>query len=41
MLPYDAFGVIGITFRELEWKTLIFFEMAVPIIPDAWYVYTL
>jgi hypothetical protein len=34
----DAFGVIGATFRELDWKTLIFFERAVPISPNApWY----
>jgi hypothetical protein len=35
---YDAFGLIGTTFRELDWKTLIFFERAVPISPNAWYV---
>jgi hypothetical protein len=34
--PYDAFGFIGTTFRELERKTLIFFERAVPISPNAW-----
>ena len=33
---YDAFGFIGTTFRELDWKTLIFFERAVPISPNAW-----
>jgi hypothetical protein len=33
----DAFGLIGTTFRELDWETLIFFERAVPIGPDAWY----
>ena len=33
----DAFGLIGTTFRELVWKTLIFFERAVPISPNAWY----
>ena len=32
---YDAFGLIGTTFRELEWKTRIFFERAVPISPNA------
>ena len=26
---YDAFGLIGTTFRELNWKTPIFFERAV------------
>jgi hypothetical protein len=25
---YDAFGLIGNTFRELDWKTIIFFERA-------------
>jgi hypothetical protein len=31
-LVYDAFGLIGTTFRdELDWKMLIFFEKAVPI----------
>jgi hypothetical protein len=34
---YDAFGVIGTTFRELDWKTQIFFERVVPIRPNAWY----
>ena len=34
----DALGRIGTTFRELEWKTLIFFEGAVPIAPNVWYV---
>jgi hypothetical protein len=33
---YVAFGVIGTTFRELEWKTIIFFERVVPITPNAW-----
>ena len=33
---YDAFGLIGSTFRELDWKTLIFFESAVPISLNAW-----
>ena len=32
---YDAFGLIGTTFRELGWKTLIFFERLVPISPNA------
>jgi hypothetical protein len=32
-LGYDAFGLIGTTFRELDWKTLIFFERAAPIRP--------
>jgi hypothetical protein len=36
--PYDAFGLIGVTFRELDRKTLIFFERAIPISPNAWYV---
>jgi hypothetical protein len=26
------------TLRELGWKTLIYFERAVPITPNAWYV---
>jgi hypothetical protein len=34
---YDAFGLIGTTFRELDWKTLIFFEAAVPISLNDWY----
>ena len=34
---YDAFGLIGTTFRDLDWKTPIFFERAVPISPNAWY----
>ena len=29
--------LIGITFRELDWKMLIFFERAVPISPNASY----
>jgi hypothetical protein len=33
---YDAFGLIGTIFRELGLKTLIFFERAVPISPNAW-----
>ena len=33
---YDAFGLIGTTFRALGWKTLIFFERAVSISPNAW-----
>jgi hypothetical protein len=32
----DAFGLIGTTFRALDWKTLIFFERAVPMSPNAW-----
>jgi hypothetical protein len=32
---YDAFGLIGTTFRELDWKTLIFFERVIPISPNA------
>ena len=32
---YHAFGLIGATFRELGWKTPIFFEGAVPISPNA------
>ena len=32
---YDAFGLIGTTFRELDWKTIIFFERAVPVSPSA------
>ena len=36
-MRYDAFGVMGTTFRELDWKTLMFFERAVPISPDASY----
>jgi hypothetical protein len=38
--PYHAFGLIGTTFRELGWKTLIFLERAVPVSPNAWYVST-
>ena len=34
-ITYHAFGLIGTTFRELEWKTLIFAERAVPITPNA------
>ena len=34
---YDAFGVIGTTFRELDWKMLIFFERAAPITPNMWW----
>jgi hypothetical protein len=30
-----AFGLIGATFRELDWKTLIFVERAAPISPNA------
>ena len=30
-LDYDALGLIGTTFRELGWKTRIFFERAGPI----------
>jgi hypothetical protein len=37
---YDVFGLIGATFRELDWETLIFFERAVPISPNAWYAMT-
>jgi hypothetical protein len=33
---YDAFGRIRPTLRELDWKTLIFSERAVPISPNAW-----
>ena len=32
----DASRVSGTTFRELDWKTLIFFERAVPNSPNAW-----
>ena len=32
---YHAFGLIGTTFRELDWKTLIVFERAVSISPNA------
>jgi hypothetical protein len=32
---YDAFGVIGTTFRELDRKTLIFFARAAPMTPNA------
>jgi hypothetical protein len=35
---YDVFGLIGTTFRELDYKTLIFFERAVPISPNASYL---
>jgi Asp-tRNA(Asn)/Glu-tRNA(Gln) amidotransferase A subunit family amidase len=34
-LVYDAFGNIGTTFRELEWKAPIFSNMAVPKVPNA------
>ena len=34
----DALGRIGTTIRKLDWKTPIFFEGAVPIAPNAWYV---
>ena len=30
-LVYDAFGLIGTTVIELDWKTLIFFERAAPM----------
>jgi hypothetical protein len=33
---YDAFGLIGATFRQLDWKTLTFFERVAPISPNAW-----
>ena len=32
---YGAFELIGTNFTELDWKTLIFFERAVPISPNA------
>jgi hypothetical protein len=32
---YVAFALIGTTFRELGWKTLIFFERVVPVSPSA------
>jgi hypothetical protein len=35
-----AFGLIETTFRELDWKTLVFFERAVAISPNTWYVRT-
>jgi hypothetical protein len=35
---YDACGLIGTTFRELDWKMRIFLERAVPISPNAWHV---
>ena len=35
-VTYDAFGLIGTTFRELDWQTLIFFERAIPISPNTW-----
>jgi hypothetical protein len=34
---YDAFAVFGIVFRDLEWKTLIFFWRAVPKTQNAPY----
>jgi hypothetical protein len=34
---YDAFGLIGATFRKLDWKARIFFERAAPISPNAWH----
>jgi hypothetical protein len=33
---YDAFGSVGATFRELDWKTQVFFEREDPITPNAW-----
>jgi hypothetical protein len=36
---YDVFGRIGTTFRELDWRALIFFERAVPTSPNAWYTF--
>jgi hypothetical protein len=33
---YDALGLIGTTFTELDSKTLIVFERAVLISPNAW-----
>jgi hypothetical protein len=38
-LTYDAFGPIGATFRELDWKTPILFERVVPISPNASHAY--
>ena len=35
VIVYDAFGVIGTIFRELDWKAPIFFEKAAPITPNA------
>jgi hypothetical protein len=35
---YDAFEVSGAIFRELEWKTPIFYGRAVPKIPYASFV---
>jgi hypothetical protein len=35
LVESDACGLIGTTFRELGWNTLIFFEGAVPISPNA------
>jgi hypothetical protein len=32
---YDAFGLVGTTFRELGWKTRMYFERAAPISPNA------
>jgi hypothetical protein len=32
---YDAFGLIGTTLTELDWKKLICFERVVPISPNA------
>ena len=36
VICYDAFELIGTTFRVLDWKTLVFFERAVPISPNTW-----
>jgi hypothetical protein len=33
--PYGAFGVFGIIYRELVWKTPIFSGRAVPKTPSA------
>jgi hypothetical protein len=32
---YEAFGVFGTIFRELEWKTPIFYWRAIPETPNA------
>ena len=37
-LAYDAFGVFGTIFRELEWKTRILSGIAVPKFPIASYL---
>jgi hypothetical protein len=39
--PCDAFGVFGTIFRELEWKTPVFYSRAVPKTPNASHILVL